>query len=186
MGHVYAVIIFFSFIAILAGKLYFSYLSAIKHTSRKEAIVSEIPDEGLRFAYSRKGAVFFSMMAIAVSAFFIVSLIKSYKPSDSDLMSLFWLLFGISFPAIIVVVLAAIKGFRSYLRILREGFEYRETFRVKWYPKERIEGVYHTSEFIFIRLKGRRLPIIIENGYGDNKLIFGLISGLAGQGSVLK
>ena len=185
MGHVYAVIVFLSLIAILAGKLYFSYVYAVKHTSQEETIIPEIPDEGLRFAYSRKGAVFFGMMAIAVSAFFIVSLIRSYKPSDSDLMGLFWFLFDVSFPAIMIVVLAAIKGFRSYLRILREGFEYREKFRAKWYPKERIEGVYHTSEFIFIRLSGRRLPIIIENGYGDNKLIFGLISGIAGQGSVL-
>ncbi len=186
MAHVYAVIVFLSFIAILAGKLYFSYVYAVKHTSQEETLIPEIPDEGLRFAYSRKGAVFFGMMAIAVSTFFIVSLIKSYKPSDSDLMGLFWFLFDVSFPAILIVTMAAIKCFRSYLHISPEGFDYHEEFRVKWYPKEQIEGVYHTSEFIFIRLKGRRLPIIIENGYGDNNLIFGSISGLAGQDSVLK
>lgn len=186
MGHVYAVIVFLSFIAILAGKLYFSYVYAVKHTSQEETLIPEIPDDGLRFAQSRMRTVLFGMAAIAGSIILIVSLIKTYKPSDSDLMGLFWFLFDVSFPAIMIVVLAAIKGFRSYLRILREGFEYREKFRVKWYPKERIEGVYHTSEFIFIRLRGRRLPIIIENGYGDNNLIFGSISGLAGQDSVLK
>ena len=186
MGHVYAVIVFLSFIAILAGKLYFSYVYAVKHTSQEETLIPEIPDEGLRFAQSRMRAVLFGMAVIAVSVIFVFCLMKTYKPSDSDLMGLFWFLFDVSFPAILIVATAAIKCFRSYLHIFCEGFEYREEFRVKWYPKDQIEGVYHTSEFIFVRLKGRRLPIIIENGYGDNELIFGLISGIAGQGSVLK
>lgn len=186
MGHVYAVIVFVSFIAILAGKLYFSYVYAVKHTSQEEMLIPEIPDDGLRFAQSRMRTVLFGMAAIAVPVILIVCLIKTYKPSDSDLMGLFWFFFDISLPAILIVAVAAIKCFRSYLHIFPEGFEYREAFRVKWYPKEQIEGVYHTSEFIFIRLEGRRLPIIIENGYGDNELIFGFISGIAGQGRVPK
>ena len=181
MGHLVAVIYFLMFAVVFVGKLYLSYLYALRHTYQEELFVPEIPDEGIRFELSKVRAVAFSLAGGIISVMFFFFLFKFYDPSDSLSMGFFWMIFDIYFPVVFIITLAAVKYFRSYLHIFPEGFQCRGAFGAKWYPKERIEGVYRTSELIFVRLKGKRLPVIIENGYGDSNLIFGLISGIAGS-----
>ena len=174
MGHIYSVIALLFFVVFITAAVYFHYLYAVRHPLETEQAPDEISDGGLRFTPKTMVTIFYALMAIAIPSFFII-----YLPTSDSLSKLFfWFLFDISFPTSFTVIIAAIKGFRSYLHIYPDGLKYRDTFCTKWYPKEEVEGVYQTSEFIFVKRKGRKIPLVIENLYTDRKTIFALLTGL--------
>ena len=46
------------------------------------------------------------------------------------------------------------------------------------YSKEEIELVGRTKDLIFVKLKGRRMPVIIEPIYGDTDILYGMLCSL--------
>ena len=102
--------------------------------------------------------------------------VSNYGIRDTtDASILFWVLIDMIIPITFLFTLASLKGFRSYLRIDQEGFEYREEFRSKKYHSRDIENIYREDEFVFVKCKNKKIPLIIEKGYGDQETIYRML-----------
>jgi len=177
MGHLFAVVVLVFFVLVLTGKIYLSYLWALRHPVAEDAGEMAVPESGLRFVVARGTAIFYNLLAVGILALFGGALLKSYRRGDAEGMVLFWFLFDVSIPAALIILAAALKGFRSYLHIYPDGMEYRDVFRVRRYAWADIAEVFVTRKFIFLRRKGRKLPVVIDNIYGDRMTAAGLLVG---------
>ena len=172
MGHLVFAGLFCFFILVLFSRIYFGYLSAKRNKPNDPVEPIEISAEGMCFKPQKRKAIFYFSL---IPVFLVVAAIGCFrlsKQNSFDANITFWLLVDSIVPVTLVFFLAAIKSFRSYLFINSNGFEYRENFRTKRFAGNEIQGIYRENEFIFIKCFNKRIPIILEKGYGDWDTIY--------------
>jgi hypothetical protein len=171
MGHLLFIGLFAFFLVLLFSRLYFGYLFARRKKPSNSATLIEIPFEGRCF-HAGKHFGFFGVAFIVI--FLAVSIYGSYKLWQKKDLG-FWLIADSIVPITLVFGGLAVKGFLSYIFIDRDGFNYREFFRIKRYAREDIKDIYRDNEFVFIKCRDKRIPVIIENIYGDEEIIYRML-----------
>ena len=171
MGHLLFIGLFVFLLVLLFLRLYFGYLSAKRKNSTNPAALMEIPFDNRRFQ-AKKHFGFFAVVFIVL--FLTVSVYGSYKLWQKNDPG-FWLVVDSIIPITLLFLGLAGKGFMSYLFIDKDGFEYREFFWAKRYDRKDIKEIYRDNEFIFIKCRNKRIPIIIENIYGDEDIIYRML-----------
>jgi len=177
MGHLVFVAMFIVFVAILVGKLYFSYIYAAKKQKEDDAEVLVDIDEQSKSFYVKKWRALVAGIVILIELFFLMYFFNLLK-NESQHSDVFWALIDSLFLGVFIFIVAFIKCVRSNICIHRDGFDYFDTFRKKLYSKEEIEFVCRTTEFIFVKRKGCRMPVIIEAIYSDNDCLYEILRGL--------
>jgi hypothetical protein len=159
------------FLAILFSRVYFGYLFARRKKQYNPLSPVEIPLEGCSYqakTYLGFFAVVFLIIFLAAS---IYGSCKLWQKNDPG----FWFVVDSIVPVTLLFAGFTIKAFRSHLYIDRGGFRYLGLFRVKKYVSQDILDVYQDSDFIFIKCKNKRMPVIIENIYGDKEMIYRML-----------
>ena len=179
MGHLYAFVTVVFFVVLMAAKIYLSYLYAARHPRTWGQSPREIAAEGVRFRPRRGLIVFLIAASVAVPAIFVAGIAKAYKPSEPVRMTLFWYLVDLSLPATIIMVAGALQGVRQYVHIYPHGFVYKKILCARRYSGNDIRGVCSSEKFIFINIRGRRLPLMLDNIYGAKDVVPQLLAALA-------
>ena len=177
MGHLIFAGLFVFLVVILVGKIYFSYIYSAKREKDDNTEVSvEIGEQGKWF-YVQKWIALVAGILVFLVPFFLIYFFKLLReePQHSDAL---WMLIDLLILGFFVFILLIIKCVRSYIHIRNEGFEYRQAFRTKAYSKEEIEYVCRTTEFIFIKRKNCRMPVVIETIYANNDCLYGMLCSL--------
>ena len=178
MGHLLFVGFLLFFVAIIFGRIYYDYRCAIKKRKREQSCLVEIPIDGKRFCSKIPRRIFYFLLIPVFIIFFSWSCASLREKTEPDAEIIDWFLIDAILPVLTILTLAFLKSIRSYIYIHPEGFQYREIFRLKAYSRGEIEGVYSTAEFIFVKRKNHKIPIIIENGYGNHKSIYEMLNTL--------
>ena len=177
MGHLIFAGFFVFLVVLLVGKIYFSYIYAAKRKKEdKEEISFEIGEEEKLF-HVKKSVKLFGGVALILDVLVLICIFQELRQKPEALTGL-WMLIDLIILGFFILILLIIKCVRSYIHIRYEGFEYRDLFRVRTYPKEEIENVYRTTEFIFVKRKGYKMPVIIEVIYDNNDCLYGMLCGL--------
>jgi hypothetical protein len=179
MGHLLFIGLFGFLLVLLISRIYFGYLFARRKKPSNTASPIEIPLEGRRFQV-RKGFGFFAVVFIVI--FLAASICGSYKLWQNNDPG-FWLVTDSIVPITLLFGGLAVKGFLSYIFVDRDGFKYREFFRIKRHAREDIEDVCRDNEFIFVKCGNKQIPVIIENMYGNKEIIYGMLCMLKETGN---
>ena len=179
MGHLLFIGLFVFFLVLLFSRLYFGYLFARRKKPSTPTAPIEIPSEGRCFQ-AGKCFGFFGVAFIVI--FLAASIYGSYKLWQKNDLG-FWLVADSIVPITLVFGGLAVKGFLSYIFIDRDCLKYREFFRIKRYVREDIQDVYRDNEFIFIKRRNKRIPVIIENIYGNAEIIYRMLYMLKDAGN---
>ena len=177
MGHLSFAVFLVCFIFILVGSIYFHYISAVrKRKDNKVEISDEINKQGVRFETKKKikAAGCILIPIVLVSMFFLFKELKEELKKSEEL----WILIDMLILCLMVFFLLFLTGLRSYVYIHEDGFEYRRVYGIKSYCKDEIEFVCRTTEFIFIKIRDSRIPVIIEPIYGNNDELFRMLCSL--------
>ena len=172
MGHLIFAGLFCFFLILIFSRLFFGYLSAKKNKPNNKERASEIPVEGMYFKPKKRVGFFFLSLIPILLVLAVFGCFKLSQKNDPDATVVFWLIADSIIPVVAVFSLAAFEAFRSYLFVNKEGFRYHDVFSDKKYSNENIEGVYRDSEFVFIKCKNKRIPIIIEKTFGNPDIIY--------------
>lgn len=175
MGHLMFAGFFCLLIVLVFLRLWLGYLLAKRSKPNGDAVPIKIPNEGRSFKAKRYVGFVFLLLIPTYLAGSIYIGVQLWHKDTPDATVIFWLAVDLIVPVTLLFLACAIKGFQSYIAIDKEGFEYRDVFRVKRYYQENIEGVYCDNEFIYIKCRNKRIPVIIENLYGDRDLIFRML-----------
>lgn len=175
MGHIMFAGFFCLLIVLVFLRLWLGYLLAKRNKPKGVAVPIEIPNEGRSFKAKRYvGFVFLLLIPTYLAGSIYIS-VQLWHKDTPDATVIFWLAVDLIVPATLLFLACAIKGFRSYIAIDKEGFEYRDVFRIKRFPKTEIEEVCRDNEFIFVKCVNKRLPVIIERMYGNQNVIYGML-----------
>jgi hypothetical protein len=177
MGHLLFSGFFLFFILLITGRIYFDYNRAIKKKEKEEIEPAEIPIEGKYFAYKKPFGIICLFLVPSYWIFVFFSCSHLLKKNDLDSQIIFWLLVDSLLPVSAIFLIAFITGMRSFVFIHRDGFDFRGPFRKKVFLQEEIEKVCRTEEFIFVKRKERRIPLVIENKYHDDKTMYKMLCG---------
>ena len=185
MAHLMFAGCFVFFVIVLIGGVYFRYVVAKRQKDGNTEILAET-DKQDKWFYVQKQITLITGILVIVVLFILTYFFKllKEKPQDAWPADSLWLLIDMLILAFFIFILLIIKCVRSYIHIHAEGFEYRQTFQTKTYSKEQIEYVYRGSDFIFIKQKDRRMPIIIEKIYSDNDCLYEMLCSLQNSSSL--
>jgi hypothetical protein len=179
MGHLLFAGLLVFMIILLVGKIYFSYIYASRRNQDNDTATTIGPDtdEQDKLFYIKTGIKVLSVVFALLDMLLLLHLTKLFKemPEKSDGL---WMLFDLAMIALFVFITLFAECLRSYIHIYRDGFEYRGIFRAKAYSKNEIESVCRTTEFIFIKRKGHKMPIIVEAVYNGNDFIYRMLRNL--------
>lgn len=176
MGH----LIFAGFLVfgamLIVGKIYFSYILAVKKKDAENADVimsTEINEQEKRFSVKKSNIIMLAsfILLIPILLTYCFNELKSEPKSVDGL----WAIIDLMIFAFFLLVFALVTGFRSYVYIHEKGFEYRGAFRTKTFPKQDVEHAYQTPHFIYVKLKDLRIPVIIETIYTDNDCLYKML-----------
>jgi hypothetical protein len=166
-------------IILFAGKIYFSYIYASRKNKGNDTAItikSDADEQDKRF-YIKTGIKVLSVVFVLLDMFFLLHVNKLLKEMPEKSEGL-WILFDLALLALFVFIVLLAECLRSYIYIHREGFEYRWILRAKTCSKNEIESVCRSSEFIFVKRKGRKMPIIIETIFEGNDFIYKMLRNL--------
>ena len=177
MGHLIFAGLLVFFVVMLVGKIYFSYIYAAKRKKEdKEEISFEIDEEQKLFRV-KKSVKLFGWVVLMLDVLVLIYILRELRQKPEAATGL-WMLIDLLILLFLTIIVLLIKGMLSYVRIQRGSFEYRDSFRVRTYSKEEIENVYRTTEFIFVKRRGYKMPVIIELIYNNNDCLYGLLRNL--------
>ena len=147
MGHLFFLGFLLWIVILVVLRLSLGYLRAKRKKVNDPPMPIEIPAEG-RLFHPRQYVGYASLLlALAFPGMSIYGCVHLWHKETPDAVIIFWLLADSILPVTLLFSAVAVQGFRSYLFIDPNGFEYREFGKPKRYPREDIEGVYRDSEF---------------------------------------
>ncbi len=162
-------------IIVLLAKLYFSYTNAVKKKGAEDvdAIMSPDINEREKFFVPKglKAIVGFLVLSVPILLIYFFIKLKN-EPTHADGL---WIMIDLLIVGFFVVVFAFITVLRSYVYIHEEGFEYRGAFRTKSFSRQDVEHAYQTQDFIYVKLKDFKMPVIIETIYTDNDCLYKML-----------
>lgn len=165
-GHLLFLGVFAIFVIILFAGLFFSYIFAAKKTfSHNPGKLFEIPEQGKKFTV-KKEVIAISGILLIISPFVMWHFFKLLKqePENADAL---WFLIDLLILAIIIFLLLFLTGLRSYVYVHQGGIEYKKIIRKESYISENIEFISESSNFLFIKLKSSKFPVVLETIYTD-------------------
>lgn len=166
------------FFILVIGRICFDYRCAIKNKQKEEIEHIEIPLEGKHYTYKKLFGVICLLIIPSYWLFAFFSCSHLYKKNDTDSHIIFWLLVDSIIPITIFFLIAFISALRSYVFVYQDGFDHHGPFRKKVFLKDDIENICRTEEFIFIKGKGRKVPLVIEAAYHDSNTMYRMLCGL--------
>ena len=182
MSHLMFAGLFVFLVSLIVGKIYFSYTGAVKKRDDEdvEAIMSdEISEQEKKFCV-QKGITAFGAFLVLLVPILLIYFFNKLKNEPQHAEGL-WLLIDMLILGFFVSIILLITGLRSYVYIHEEGFEYRGPFRTKLFPKQDVEHAYQTPDFIYIKLKDVKIPVIMETIYTDNDCLYKMLYRLKGN-----
>ncbi|MEN6306699.1 MAG: hypothetical protein ABFD91_03005 [Anaerohalosphaeraceae bacterium] len=182
MGHLMFIGIFIIFLAILFSRVFFGYLFASRKKQNNPLSSVEIPLEGCSYQakkYLGFFAVVFLLIFLPAS---IYGSCKLWQKNDPG----FWFVVDSIVPVTLIFAGFTIKAFRSHLYIDRGGFRHLGLFRVRRYPAEDIIDVRQDNDFIFVKCRNKRMPVIVENIYGNKDMIYRMLCALKEKDGTFK
>lgn len=177
MGHIWFFAGFLIFVAILFVGVFFNYIHAIKNTKNNDA-EPEVAMEEPGGLFSVNKCVPFIAAGLIIAIPFLVGWLLVEMRKSPENSHVLWA--GVDFLILgfIVFIFLLSKSLRSYIHVHKDGFEYRQILSARFYSKAEIEFVCRNADFIFVKRKGFKIPVIIENVYADSDRLYGMLRGL--------
>ncbi len=178
MGHLLFLVLFaFGFI-LLFSRIYIDYRLAARN-KQETNVGLNVSVQPHKFIARKPFGIFYLLLVPMYLGLVYYICRHLHQQDSSNSRVIFWCLVDSIIPVSFVFLAASLKSFRSYINIFHKGFNYCQLFKTKTYSQEDIECVTRTNSFIFVKLKSRKTPVIIENGYNNYDRLYGMLSQLA-------
>ena len=180
-AHLYSLVMLCFFIAVVFGKVYFSYIYAKR---KGDFIFEPIRIDGQeRFNVEINKKLYVAAWLIIITGLLIIAfpMLNKY-PEKSEGIAL---LIDILVMSLFVIPIALIKLMRSFVIIDTDHFYYRGLFRIRPFRAQDITAVYKTTGFTFVKIKSRKIPLIIEHIYTENERLYTLLNNLMNSKSTI-
>jgi predicted membrane metal-binding protein len=181
VGHLLFLGLAVFFFMLITGRIYYDYRCAIKNKEKEEIGFAEIPIGGKYFSYKKPFGIICLFLIPSYWVIVFLSCSHLLKKNDLDSQIIYWFLIDSVLPISAIFLVAFIAGMRSFVFIHQNGFDFRGAFRKKAFLQDEIEKVCRTEEFIFIKQKEHKIPLVIENKYHDDKEMYRMLCELINE-----